>query len=331
MVADRMNKEHIARLIGILTVVGVIITVAWAWNVRMDNLVIHASLPEDGGWQPDVIRAEIGVPLLIQFTSKDVIHGFAVGQMENTEVRVEPGKVSQISLVFDQPGTYTFYCTRWCGANHWRMRGTIEVEGEPVTQQPSKAPSYLLLGIDIDAEHQAQILPQTKPSAVLGAVIAENLPIETLEREFYLSNTPEQMFQAIRATIPMDQLGDQQIWNLVAYLAWKQTSPEDLTGGKNLYQANCAACHGENGAGDGVFADLSNYHQPEHEQEEDALKTATNFSDPRNMLSASPALLQGKILRGGMGTGMPAWGQIFTDEQTWSLVNYLWTFQFQFP
>jgi hypothetical protein len=25
---------------------------------------------------------------------------------------------------------------------------------------------------------------------------------------------------------------------------------------------------------------------------------------------------------------MPYWGPIFTDDQTWSLVDYLWTFQF---
>jgi len=29
-----------------------------------------------------------------------------------------------------------------------------------------------------------------------------------------------------------------------------------------------------------------------------------------------------------MGTGMPYWGPIFTNQQIWSLVDYLWTFQF---
>lgn len=53
-----------------------------------------------------------------------------------------------------------------------------------------------------------------------------------------------------------------------------------------------------------------------------------DFSDPQRMLAASPALLQGKILRGGMGTGMPYFGPLFTEEQTWALVAYLWTFQF---
>jgi mono/diheme cytochrome c family protein len=53
-----------------------------------------------------------------------------------------------------------------------------------------------------------------------------------------------------------------------------------------------------------------------------------DFTDPAQMLSASPAHLQGKIIRGGMGTGMPYWGPIFTEEQTWDLVAFLWSFQF---
>jgi mono/diheme cytochrome c family protein len=44
-----------------------------------------------------------------------------------------------------------------------------------------------------------------------------------------------------------------------------------------------------------------------------------DFTDPKRMLGASPAILEGKILRGGMGTGMPMWGSIFTEEQIWDL------------
>jgi mono/diheme cytochrome c family protein len=48
------------------------------------------------------------------------------------------------------------------------------------------------------------------------------------------------------------------------------------------------------------------------------------------MLAASPALLHGKILRGGMGTGMPSWGAILTDDQAWDLVSYIYSFQFTY-
>ena len=36
-------------------------------------------------------------------------------------------------------------------------------------------------------------------------------------------------------------------------------------------------------------------------------KSPVDFTDSSQMLGASPALLQGKIIRGGMGTGMPYW------------------------
>jgi len=61
-----------------------------------------------------------------------------------------------------------------------------------------------------------------------------------------------------------------------------------------------------------------------------SMQSPANFADPARLLSASPALLQGKILRGGMGTGMPSWGSIFTEEQVWDLVAYLYSFQFDY-
>jgi mono/diheme cytochrome c family protein len=54
-----------------------------------------------------------------------------------------------------------------------------------------------------------------------------------------------------------------------------------------------------------------------------------DFTVP-GMLAQNPARWQGKILRGGMGTGMPYWGPIFTDAQTWALVDYLWTFSMEY-
>jgi mono/diheme cytochrome c family protein len=60
------------------------------------------------------------------------------------------------------------------------------------------------------------------------------------------------------------------------------------------------------------------------------MQSPVDFTDPRRMLGASPALLQGKILRGGMGTGMPMWGSIFTEEQIWDLIAYIYSSQFEY-
>ena len=55
-----------------------------------------------------------------------------------------------------------------------------------------------------------------------------------------------------------------------------------------------------------------------------------DFTNAQTMLGANSAILQGKIVRGGMGTGMPYWGPIFTEAQTWDLTAYLYSFQFEY-
>jgi len=104
-----------------------------------------------------------------------------------------------------------------------------------------------------------------------------------------------------------------------------------LVEARELYSQNCTACHGESGGGDGVFS--GEQFQVQNETNEmpsgHEVVTPTDFTDTILMLSASPAHLQGKLIRGGMGTGMPMWGVIFTGDQTWALVSYLYTFQFE--
>ena len=56
------------------------------------------------------------------------------------------------------------------------------------------------------------------------------------------------------------------------------------------------------------------------------LSAPPDFTDPRLLLGASPALLEGKMLRGGMGTGMPYWGPIFTADQMDAVIAYLYSF-----
>ncbi len=128
-------------------------------------------------------------------------------------------------------------------------------------------------------------------------------------------------------------LSDQQIWNLVAFIWRSNTTAEELASGRKRFAQNCAACHGENGTGKGIFADqLAAAGQASMKTMAGAKnmrrQTPANFADAKRMLGASPALLQGKILRGGMGTGMPSWGPIFTQDQSWDLVAFLYSFPF---
>jgi mono/diheme cytochrome c family protein len=287
-------------------------------------------MAEQGGWTPDVIQAEVGEPLHLRLTSDDVVHGFAVSQMEMEAVNIEPGKVTDLMLTFDKPGVYTFYCTRWCGLNHWRMRGTIEVSGASPEPEPVTVPLYVSLNLDIDAPHDAPSLPNIQPSAIRGEELVTGLPID-LSPEYYRSHSPYQAFRDFSNI----SLTESQRWDVVAYLWQSNTTKESLANVQRLYAQNCAACHGENGNGDGVFADDLAQAGEESLQnmagsEEMSRQTPADFSVPKRMLGASPALLQGKILRGGMGTGMPMWGSIFTEDQIWDLIAYIYSFQFEY-
>ena len=321
------RSELISRILITVAIVSVVGAPLYFWS---HTPLIHVHIAEDGGWSPDVIKANVNEPLNLKLTSDDVVHGFAVGQMDMQSVDVLPGKVADVTLNFDKPGIYTFFCTRWCGLNHWRMRGTIEVSGSSSTPEPASVPMYVTLGLDIDAPHDAPVIPFSQPLAISGQQLAVNLPIDR-STEYYLGNSPYQAFDKLSNT----SLTESQRWDVVASI-WKlNTTKESLANGQQLYAQNCAACHGENGAGNGVFADDlaaagESSMQTMAGSDNMTMQSPVEFTNSTRMLGASPALLQGKILRGGMGTGMPMWGSIFTEEQIWDLIAYLYSFQFDY-
>ncbi len=325
--------KHSELLSRILIAAGLLLVVGTPLLFWTHTPLLHARMAESGGWSPDVIQAQVGKPLHLSLTSDDVVHGFAVGQMDMQSIDVEPGKVTDVTLTFDKPGTYTFYCTRWCGPNHWRMRGTIEVSGSVPELGPALAtPLYVKLHIDIDAPHESPIIPEKQPSTVNGERLASQLPISQFTNpDFYRADSPYQLYEKLAST----HLSDSEKWDVVGYVWQSNTTRGALADGKRLYTQNCAACHGESGAGDGVFADEvakagKPYTQTIPGMREMTTQRPANFTDPKRMLGASPALLQGKILRGGMGTGMPMWGSIFTEKQIWHLIAYLYSFQFEY-
>ncbi len=257
------------------------------------------------------------------------MHSFAIGQSDQSPVDVIPGQVTELTLNFDKPGTYTFYCTRWCGANHWRMRGTITVLGEG-EEEAYTPPLYVQLGLDVDAAHQTENIPEKKPSAERASTLALDLSAYQ-GIDYYRAHSPEEIWLELGNNPKTATLSTQERWDAVALIWQKNTTSAELAESAQLYAENCAACHGENGAGDGVFSheeysEMGVEHSAPSGHE---IVQASDFTNPAHMLSASPALLQGKLIRGGMGTGMPMWGVIFTEEQTWSLTSYLYTFQFE--
>jgi mono/diheme cytochrome c family protein len=320
-----MKAERFTLLFMIVLVIGVPLAAIVARS-NSDAIEIHGQMADTGGWTPSDLTAQVGEPLHLRLTSDDVVHGFAVGHSAVPALNVLPGQWTTTTLLFDRPGKYTFYCTRWCGANHWRMRGTIEVTGATPETIPTTPPLYVALNLDLDALHPSDVVPLQKPSAMRGAALGVKID---RAGEIDRTQSPAQVWAQFRSAAITQGLSDDQVWDLIAGQWRSNTTPERLAEGKQLYAQNCAACHGEAGKGDGVIAPslkkaaMSGMPMSGHET-----VAPIDFTDTKNMLGASDALLVGKIIRGGMGTGMPYWGPIFTAEQIQAVVDYLWTFQF---
>lgn len=335
-----MKQERLALLIIVLIVVGLpaaalaaragLFAPQPAPNERVIELA--AAAPERGGWQPETVRVAAGERVHFRISGADVMHGFAIGQTDAPPVTVEPGKVTEFVFTPPGPGRYTFYCTVWCSPNHWRMRGTLEVTG-PDGALPSTTPVpplYQQLGLDIDAPHPADDFPTNRPSADRGAALGLPLPPylspgPSQEGEGLRTLSPSAAFARLRADPAYASLNNEQVWDLLAYAWRKNTTPERLAQGESIYAANCAACHGQTGQGDGPGGRTL--------KRSDATGMSqgpANFTDAKTMAGGSAAIYQGKVLRGGMGTGMPYWGPILTEEQTWAVVDYLWTFLFEY-
>jgi copper transport protein len=78
--------------------------------------------------------------------------------------------------------------------------------------------------------------------------------------------------------------------------------------GEDIYLANCAACHGVNGSGDGPTA---------------AWMFPPPGSLPTAVSSSTPGELEYRITNGLAGTRMPAFAVTLSGNDRWDLVNYL--------
>jgi DMSO reductase family type II enzyme heme b subunit len=131
-------------------------------------------------------------------------------------------------------------------------------------------------------------------------------------------------------------LEEQDLWNLLIFIfdyngqvpsSWDEERARAMSSlrgellarrknmqGMELYQFRCAVCHGEQGMGDGVAAELM-YSAPR------------DFSLALFKYKSSPGTLPPRdqdifdaIKRGLPGTAMPGWGSLLTDAQIQSLI-----------
>ncbi|MFN2220687.1 MAG: c-type cytochrome, partial [Anaerolineae bacterium] len=220
-----------------------------------------------------------------------------------------------------------------CGAASTSTSAPTAAQGtEPPTQAPTEAPPTIE---PTAPPSDANPYPAEMPSAVRGMAVYEanctschgaagdgsGLPgaADFTDATFMRGKEPADFFVSIRdgvegTAMPAwgGQLEDMEVWDTL-YYAWSfATSPDETAEGETLFADNCTSCHGAVGDGSG-------------------LSGAANFTDEQFMANRTPARFFESITQGVDGTSMLAWGETFTADQVWALVNYVWTFAYESP
>jgi len=105
-----------------------------------------------------------------------------------------------------------------------------------------------------------------------------------------------------------NSLTDGQRWDVLAYVYSLSMDAESLARGEQVYQQNCAACHGEGGQGDGPQATSLS-------------ATPADFTDQAFMAQHSAQALF-SVVTEGQGE-MPAFGDQLSVDDRWAVVDYL--------
>lgn len=78
-------------------------------------------------FEPSTIEVRKGDKVRLIITSQDVTHGFSIPEYGINE-RLEPGKPVTIEFTADKEGTFTTFCSVFCGAGHGNMKGKLIVK-----------------------------------------------------------------------------------------------------------------------------------------------------------------------------------------------------------
>ena len=75
---------------------------------------------------PQRIELKVGVPVILELSTLDRKHGFAVPGL-HVDAVITPGKPTRVRVVPDKAGVFAFHCSVFCGGGHEDMGGEIVV------------------------------------------------------------------------------------------------------------------------------------------------------------------------------------------------------------
>ena len=84
-------------------------------------------LAQKFNFTPDEIKVKKGVPVDLELTTLDRLHGFNVPGL-GLRAEIVPGQTTHVKFTPDKAGRYLFHCDIFCGEGHEEMDAAIIVE-----------------------------------------------------------------------------------------------------------------------------------------------------------------------------------------------------------
>jgi cytochrome c oxidase subunit 2 len=79
-------------------------------------------------FSPAVIEAHVGVPVTLNVTSTEGVHGISSDELGIANTMLTPGKTVTVTFTPKKAGTYAVHCSVPCGPGHADMKFTVKVE-----------------------------------------------------------------------------------------------------------------------------------------------------------------------------------------------------------
>lgn len=192
---------------------------------------------------------------------------------------------------------------------------------------PDKDVLTALLGV-FHIELHRPLLP-SKPinfhNRDLEAVITPAIMYETVTGGRPHTAMPAFGHEASFGANKAQDLTNAERWNANVYEMMFRTTPAELSAAKQLYDQQCAACHGMNGDGQGPrVGEMAGQLWSWARREGPGIFTDANYMVQRDPSQISNAILDGHGL-------MPSFRGKLTKEQLDGLVDYVYTFFYKHP
>lgn len=103
-----------------------LLVLAPAGAVAVEEIVVRLEAKKFE-YTPHEIVLKRGVPVILELTALDRVHGFNLPDF-GLRADVVPGQVTRLRLTPDKTGSFVFSCDVFCGDGHDEMSGVLTVK-----------------------------------------------------------------------------------------------------------------------------------------------------------------------------------------------------------